>query len=289
MMGRWAVIGAAGFVARRHIEAIRHHGGEVVAAVDPSDVAGHLDSLAPGCRYFRDIAPFIAWETHSDDLLDGVAICSPNDMHAGHGLCALPFARSIVVEKPAALSVEDVLLMDREAFVIGRTVHPVLQMRLHPEAKRLVEFARAPRPRPHVTLVYGAPRGDWYAGSWKGDDRRSGGLAFNLSIHALDLLALAFGRIVPDSVDEARAGDGCLNAEFALERADVSIAVASKCQIPVRSIVVMDGFQKVGSFDLSDGIDLHREWYGELLAGRAPTLDDARAGIEIAEAIRGAL
>jgi len=289
MMGRWAVIGAAGFVARRHIEAIRHHGGEVVAAVDPSDVAGHLDSLAPGCRYFRDIAQLAAWSMAQRDKLDGIAICTPNDLHAGQAMIAAGLARNVVVEKPAALTVADLDSMERATVPLRASVHPVLQMRLHPEARRLVEFARAPRPRPHVTLVYGAPRGDWYAGSWKGDDRRSGGLVFNLAIHALDLLALAFGRIVPDSVDEARAGDGCLNAEFALERADVSITVASKCQSPTRSIVVRDGFQPVGSFDLSDGIDLHREWYGELLAGHAPTLDDARAGIEIAEAIRGAL
>lgn len=285
MMGRWAVIGAAGFVARRHIEAIRHHGGEVVAAVDPSDVAGHLDALAPGCRYFRDIAQLAAWSMAQRDKLDGIAICTPNDLHAGQAMIAAGLARNVVVEKPAALTVADLETVQWSTEALGPAVHPVLQMRLHPAVRAMVAAGTTSTADMDLVLEYHAPRGSWYAASWKGDPRRSGGLAFNLAIHALDALALAWGPLV--RVDRVLRGPNSIEATFRLERARVSAYISTGGERPIRTIRSMapDG----PTWDLSDGIDLHREWYGEMLSGRAPTLDDARAGIEIAEAIRGAL
>jgi len=246
----FAILGAAGFVAPRHMEAIRQIGGRIVAAVDPSDAVGVLDRYAPDCRYFRHFEVFLSWlarekETHH------VVIATPNDLHAGHARAVQELGHVPIIEKPVALSVADVNQL------LGAPGYSVLQMRLHPEARRFLAWATGVNGRPFVEVTYHVRRGSWYVQSWKGDEARSGGCWFNLAIHALDLVAQAF-------------------------------PMGNECELDVDALATADELRReirvLGeTFDFSAGIGLHDRWYETLRDGTATTIEDALPGIALAE------
>ena len=297
-MKNFAITGVAGFVAPRHLEAIRATGNRLVAAVDPHDAVGVLDRYAFDVRFFTEIERF---DRHLEKLRRGpeeqrvhyLSICSPNYLHDAHIRMALRVGADAICEKPIVINPWNLDALQELEHETGRRVSTILQLRLHPALvalkKRIAEGD--PRHRYRVNLTYMTSRGRWYQVSWKGVAERSGGLATNIGIHFFDMLVWLFGPVVTSEVnvrDEWRTG-----GRFELERADVSwFMSADPADLPFeatagkkttfRSITV-DGEE----VEFSEGFtELHTRSYEEILAGRGFGLADARPSIELAHRVR---
>ncbi len=290
----FALVGAAGYIAPRHMQAIKDVGGTLIAALDPKDSVGIID------RYFPDASFFVEFERfdrHIDKLrrrgtpVDYVSICSPNYLHDAHVRFALRSHADAICEKPLVLSpwnVDGLAEIEQES---GRRINTILQLRLHPTIIALRErIAAAGARRPQVDLTYVASRGRWYGVSWKGDEGKSGGIAANIGIHFFDMLVHVFGparRNLVHRRENSRAG-GFLELERAdvrwflsVERADLP-ASCPPGKTTYRAIVI-DGEE----IEFSGGFeDLHTQSYRAILAGNGFGLADARPSIEITSAIR---
>lgn len=296
----FALIGAAGYIAPRHMKAIKDTGHRLVVALDKSDSVGVLDG------YFLDVdffSEFERFDRHIEKLrrqgeaqrVHYVSICSPNYLHDAHVRFALRVQADAICEKPLVLNPWNVEALAEEERESGRRVHTVLQLRLHPalaDARR--RLLAAPADRMHdVDLTYVTTRGKWYGYSWKGSLEKSGGIATNIGIHFFDMLQWLFGRARRTVVHVAQATRAAGYVE--LERArvrwalsidgrDVPAALATKGQRTYRAIVV-DG----AALEFSEGFtDLHTRSYEEILAGRGFGLAEAKPSIEMAFDIRNA-
>ena len=297
----FALIGAAGYIAPRHMQAIRATGNQLVAALDPSDSVGIIDSYFPESAFFTEFERF---DRHIDKLrrsggterVDFVSICSPNYLHDSHIRFALRSDADVICEKPLVLNPWNIDgLIDAEA-AAGRAVSTVLQLRVHPTITALRDRVRAGAAdgRKHeVDLTYVTSRGRWYLYSWKGDEKKSGGIATNIGVHFFDMLHFIFGDVQDNKVHLAgptRAG-GYLEYEQArvrwflsVEPEDLPEASSAAGQRTFRSITV-DGEE----IEFSGGFgDLHDRSYELILGGRGFGLETSRCAIETVAAIRTA-
>jgi len=294
----FALIGAAGYIAPRHMKAIRDTGNRLVAAVDPSDNVGVLDSYFPGCRFFTEVERF---DRHVEKLrrnpdlspVSYVSICSPNYLHDAHTRLALRVGASAICEKPLVISPWNLdQLAEIEADSPGR-VYTVLQLRLLPsliELKKRIDATPAGEVV-DVDLTYITRRGPWYHVSWKGRPERSGTLAMNIGIHFFDLLQWLFGPSVENHVHlrELDKFAGTLRLEKArvrwflsIDAADLPASVADAGGYAYRSIT-LDGTE----MEFSTGFtDLHTRVYEDILAGRGYGLEEARAAIALVHDVR---
>ncbi len=294
----FALTGAAGYVAPRHLKAITDTGNRLVAAVDPHDAVGILDRYSFDVRFFTEIERF---DRHLEKLRRGpeadrveyVSICSPNYLHDAHIRLALRVGAHAICEKPLVINPWNLDALQELEADTGRRVNTVLQLRLHPQLIALRErLERERAARPHeVTLTYVTGRGRWYDVSWKGSEERSGGLVTNIGIHFFDLILWLFGGVVDCEVhvrDHHRMG-GFIALERGLVRwflstdvADLPFPAQPGVKATFRSITV-DG-QDV---EFSDGFaDLHTRVYEEVLAGRGFGIDDSRPSIALSHRIR---
>jgi UDP-N-acetyl-2-amino-2-deoxyglucuronate dehydrogenase len=297
----FALIGAAGYIAPRHMEAIQATGNRLVAALDPSDSVGVIDRYFPQSAFFTQFERF---DRHIDKLrraggeekVDWVAICSPNYLHDSHIRFALRSGADAICEKPLVLNPWNVDgLIEAEASS-GRRVSTILQLRLHPEIAALqdrVAAEPAGRGKHEVDLTYVTARGRWYAYSWKGDEKKSGGIATNIGVHFFDMLHFLFGALQESRVhlyEPTRAG-GFLEYERArvrwflsVEADDLPPAAQAGGQRTFRSIAV-DGAE----IEFSGGFaDLHTRSYERILAGEGFGLETSRCAIETVATIRTA-
>lgn len=297
----FALVGAAGFIAPRHMKAIEATGNRLVAALDPSDSVGIMDSYFPEADFFTEFERF---DRHLDKLrrseagrrIDYLSICSPNYLHDSHVRFALRSGCDAVCEKPLVLNPRNIDgLIDVEA-ASGQRVSTILQLRLHPAIIALRErlAAAAPAGKADVDLTYITSRGQWYLHSWKGDEKKSGGIATNIGVHFFDMLHFIFGALQSSVVhhsDTTKAA-GFLEYERArvrwllsISKNDLPDAVREGGQTTYRSITV-DGAE----IEFSGGFgDLHTRSYEEILAGRGFGLEDNRVAIETVAAIRDAV
>ncbi|MGQ0732738.1 MAG: Gfo/Idh/MocA family oxidoreductase [Acidobacteriota bacterium] len=297
-MKNFALTGVAGFVAPRHLQAIRDTGNRLVAAVDPHDAVGVLDRYWFNVRFFTEIERF---DRHLEKLRRGaeadrvhyVSICSPNYLHDAHIRLALRAGADAICEKPLVINPWNLDALAELEQETGRRISTVLQLRVHPDLMALRERLAAERPgAPHrVCLTYVTARGPWYDVSWKGREDRSGGLVTNIGIHFFDLLVWLFGSVSQSelhlSTERRMAG------WLALERAevrwflstdasDLPFEVHTGANTTFRSIMV-DG-QEV---EFSEGFaSLHTRVYEAVLAGRGFGIDEARPSIELTSALR---
>jgi len=297
-MRNFALTGLAGYIAPRHLQAIRDTGSRLVAAMDPHDSVGIVDSYFPEAAFFTEFERFdrhlemLRQDAH-EHRVDYLSICSPNHLHDAHIRLALRVGASPICEKPLVLNpwnLDALAKLERE--YEGR-VHTVLQLRVHPQLVQLRERLRADRSRRHaVRLSYVTPRGTWYRYSWKGDPAKSGGVATNIGIHFFDLLIWLFGGVVRSEVHlaEPERVAGALELEDADVQWFLSIDAqdlpegARGSQATYRSIAV-DGEE----VEFSGGFrDLHTRVYEETLAGGGFGIEDARPSIELAHSIRHA-
>lgn len=294
----FAMTGVAGFVAPRHLKAIKDTGNRLVAALDPHDAVGILDKYAFDVRFFTETERF---ERHLDKLrrassgdhVDYVTVCSPNYVHDSHIRLALRSGASVLCEKPLVINpwnLDGLADLERES---GRRVNTVLQLRLHPKLIELRDQLKNSRPRDlhDVCLTYVTARGGWYDVSWKGSDERSGGIVTNIGIHFFDLLLWLFGGVRGCEVHqrEPRRIAGSLELERArvrwflsAESSDLPFAPEPGVRTTFRSITV-DGAE----VEFSEGFtDLHTRVYEEVLGGRGFGIEDSRPSIELTHRIR---
>jgi UDP-N-acetyl-2-amino-2-deoxyglucuronate dehydrogenase len=301
-MKDFALIGAAGFVAARHMRAIHETGNRLVAALDPNDSVGVLDSYFPDAHFFVEFERF---DRHIDKLrrrgapVSFVSICSPNYLHDSHIRFALRSGASVICEKPLVLNPWNIDGLSELEQETGRRVYNVLQLRLHPVIRGLEQRERERREsapagqKREVELAYITSRGRWYHASWKGDLQKSGGIATNIGVHFFDMLQWVFGPATTNEL-HVRSEDvaaGYLELEHARVRWFLSIdqntlppEVKQKNQRTYRSIRI-DGEE----LEFSEGFtDLHTATYRDILGGGGFGLDSARAAITLVHDIREA-
>ena len=290
-MTRFALIGAAGYIAPRHLKAIKEVGGDLVVALDPFDAVGILDSHFPNAEFFREPEVFEAYL--EDYPVDWVSVVSPNYLHEAHIRLGLRQGAHVLCEKPLVVEPES---LDRLAAMEARTgkrVFTVLQLRVHPALLALRERLRGEGGRKEVTLTYITSRGPWYGKSWKADEAKSGGVATNIGIHFFDLLLWYFGRVEVLEVHlrTPTTVAGYMELERARVRWFLSIDASflpkealARGQRTYRSIRI-EGEE----VEFSEGFtDLHTEVYRKTLAGEGFGLEEARPGIEVAAQVRRA-
>ncbi len=287
-MKRFALIGAAGYVAPRHLKAIKETGNELIAALDPSDSVGVLDSYFPDAAFFTQFERFdrfLEMQRRSGNPVDYVSICSPNDLHDAHIRFALRLGAHAICEKPVVINPWNIDPLKELAEEHGKSINVVLQLRLHPAIRALRE--RLKEGHHTVSLRYVTPRGLWYDYSWKGLTTRSGGIATNIGVHLFDLLLWLFGPKFEVGVVETSTRR--LSGKLNLERATVDwlLSISKEDLLPGdggrnRSMVI-DG--EIVNF--TTGFEnLHTEVYREVLDSRGFSLDDARPAIELTARIR---
>ena len=294
----FAVIGAAGYVGVKHLEAITSLGHRVVAACDPSDSAGVLDRFSLETAYFHDTADlqrFLRTRARGPeaDRVRFVSICSPNDLHAAHIRLALEAGADVICEKPTVVEPADLDRLQDLERASARRIHTVLQLRYQPDLLALrARLRAAPVGHVHdVVLTYVTPRGPWYDVSWKADERRSGGLIVNIGIHLLDLLTWCFGEATDVTVASRERHRAFGTIAFARARVRWFLSTCpadldgSASGGPSQRTIVVDG-QSVDFSRLA--ASLHTRAYEEVLAGRGLGLGECRPSIELASAIRQA-
>lgn len=298
MSKRFALIGAAGFVAPRHMVAIRDTGHELVAAVDPFDSVGVIDQYFPKAAFFVEFERFdrhVEKLRRRDEKVDYFSICSPNYLHDAHIRFGLRYGADVICEKPLVLNPWNIDALQEIEHETGRRAHTILQLRLHPSVIALREKVRnGPADKVYdVELTYITARGNWYYASWKGEERKSGGIATNIGVHFFDMLQWVFGD-VREQVVHISSHDRATGF-LSLERANVKWFLSINAEtIPERQKDL--GLRtyrslRIGNeeFEFSDGFaDLHTRSYERILDGDGYTMEDARKSIEIVYAIRNA-
>lgn len=293
----FGLIGAAGYIAPRHLQAIRDTGNTLVAAADPHDCVGRLDSFFPDAHFFTEIERFDRFlekrrRGATDDRVHYVSVCTPNYLHDAHVRLALRVKAHAICEKPLVISPWNLDALEELEAEHESRVYSVLQLRLIPtlvELKRLLD-EQSPRELADICLTYISRRGRWYDVSWKGSADKSGGVALNIGIHFFDLLLWLFGRVEDSQVHLAapRKMAGVLRLERAKVRwflstdgSDLPADVRQRGGFAYRSMTY-DGQQ----IDLSDGFqELHTRVYEEILAGRGTGIQEARPAIELVHSI----
>jgi len=289
----FALIGCAGFVAPRHLEAIKNTNNDLIAAIDPHDSVGILDSYFPKTKFFTEIERF---DRHLEKLkrkfeeerVHYVSICSPNYLHDAHCRLALRVGAHAICEKPLVINPWNLDALSELENEYKKKIYVVLQLRLH---KKLIELKKQIDSTPNrhkVDLTYITPRGYWYDISWKGKILQSGGILMNVGIHFFDMLIWLFGKVEKcnnNFVQSHRA-----SGSIKLERASVTwrLSVDSRDLLdqtgskPYRSITI-DGQE----IDFTDGFtDLHTEVYKSILNNRGFGIEDIRPSIELVHRIK---
>ncbi|TVQ16328.1 MAG: gfo/Idh/MocA family oxidoreductase, partial [Balneolaceae bacterium] len=290
-MKNFALTGAAGYIAPRHLQAIRDTGNNLVAAVDPHDSVGILDRYFPDASFFTEYERF---DRHLEKLKRGsesdrihyISICSPNNLHDAHIRTALRVGADALCEKPLVLNPWNLDVLSDLEREYHRRVWTILQLRVHPSLiglreQLLAERASGSGKRHRVRLTYLTSRGTWYRFSWKGDAARSGGIATNIGIHFFDMLIWLFGGVRNSwlHLSEPDKMAGFLELDNAdvewylgIDRADLPVNAQETGQTTFRSITV-DGRE----IEFSGGFtDLHTRVYEATLAGKGFGIDDAR-------------
>ena len=294
----FALIGAAGFIAARHMKAIKETGNNLVAALDPFDSVGIIDSFFPEAHFFTEPERF---DRHLDKLrrtitskVDYVSICSPNYLHDAHIRMALRNGANAICEKPLVLNpwnLDALADIEKES---GKRIFTILQLRHHPAIvalKNKIAQSDDAAKRYNIQLEYITSRGNWYFRSWKGNVEKSGGIATNIGVHFFDMLTWIFGAAKENILTQYQPDRA--SGKLVLERADVNWFLSINAETLPNEVkqqnkrtyrtLTVDGEE----IEFSDGFtDLHTESYRHILAGNGFGLEDARASVQIVHEIR---
>jgi UDP-N-acetyl-2-amino-2-deoxyglucuronate dehydrogenase len=296
---KFAIIGIGGYIAVRHLKAIKETGNILLASLDPSDSVGIIDSYFPDSHFFVEFERF---DRHVDKLrrsgvqLDYISICSPNYLHDSHIRFALRSGANAICEKPLVLNPWNIDALSAFEKEYNKKINTILQMRLHPvliDLKKKIDSNRANHMH-DLDLTYITSRGNWYFTSWKGDIHKSGGVATNIGIHFFDMLIWIFGKVKKSVVHvlQPDKASGHLELERAnvrwllsLDYKDLPENIREKGKRTYRAII-MDKTE----IEYSEGFtDLHTKSYEEIFAGKGFGLLDAQPSIDIVYQIRNAV
>ncbi len=293
-MKKFALTGAAGYIAPRHFKAIKDTGNDLIAALDVHDSVGIIDSYFPNASFFIEYERF---ERHLEKLrredngIDYLSVCTPNFVHDSHVRLALRMGASAICEKPLVLNpwnLDALQIIEEET---GKRVYNILQLRIHESVIALKKKVESENKRHSVNLKYITSRGKWYDFSWKGDVHKSGGIATNIGIHFFDMLIHLFGEVknYKLEISEARKMKGTLelkNADvewfLSIDESDLPEKEKLAGKRTFRSILIDDE-----EFEFSAGFtDLHTKVYQDILNGGGFGIEDARASIELVHRLR---
>ncbi len=295
-MKNFVLIGAGGYIAPRHMKAIKDTGNNLLAALDKHDSVGILDSYFPEADFFTEFERF---DRHVEKLkrqkifTDYVSVCSPNYLHDAHIRFGLRIGADVICEKPLTLNpwnVDALMEIEKET---GHNVYTILQLRLHPAIIALREkIKNGPAGKKYkIKLNYITSRGHWYHTSWKGDIQKSGGIATNIGVHFFDMLMWIFGDVQKNIVEQHTRDTA--SGQLVLEKAEVewflSInadtlpnAVKKESKRTFRSLTIDEE-----EFEFSEGFnDLHTKSYQEILAGNGFRLPEVKKSINLVHDIR---
>lgn len=291
----FALIGAAGYIAPRHMGAIKAVGGNLTVAYDPNDSVGIIDSHFPEAHFFTEFERF---DRHIDLMrrrgegIDFLSVCSPNYLHDAHCGFGLRSGADVICEKPLVLDPWSIDGLAEIEAGTGKRISTILQLRLHPAIIALREQVARSGKRHSVDLTYITSRGRWYHASWKGDERKSGGVASNIGVHFFDMLAFVFGP-VQQSVAHLREPERAAGF-LSYEKADVrwflsvdrnDLPEESKGKKTTHRSLTIDGEE----VEFSDGFtELHKDSYRGILAGDGFPLDEVRPCIKVVSDFRTA-
>ncbi|HNU88413.1 MAG TPA: Gfo/Idh/MocA family oxidoreductase [Ferruginibacter sp.] len=295
-MKNFALIGAGGYVAPRHMQAIRETGNKLIAALDIHDSVGVLDNYFPEADFFTSFEGFghyLENQKKQGHKVDYVSVCSPNHLHDTHVRFGLNLGADVICEKPVVLDPWNVDALAEAEKETGKKVFTILQLRLHPAIKTLKEkVAASPAGKKYkVNLEYITARGNWYHASWKGDTEKSGGIATNIGVHFFDLLLWIFGPVKNSKVDFHNATSAA--GELELEKAEVNWmlsinaydlpeALRNKGRQSHRMITVDEEI-----IEFNDGFaGLHTKSYEEIIAGRGVGIRETGEVIKLVHGVR---
>lgn len=276
-MKNFVLIGAAGYIAPRHMQAIKETGNRLVAALDPHDSVGVLDHYFPECDFFTEFERFDRYcekLKRSGSGIDYVVVCSPNYLHDAHCRFGLRIGADVICEKPVVVNpwnLDALIGMENET---GNRVHIVHQLRYHPEIMRLKETMEGEKGNKQyqADLTYITLRGKWYQYSWKGDEDKSGGLISNIGVHIFDLLVWIFGEVketaLTENTDTLKSGklifaNATINWMLSINGETETPLSNGQSNPPIRRLKIDDiviDFSKAGN-------DLHTKFYEQVLAG----------------------
>lgn len=291
---KFALTGVAGYIAPRHLKAIKDVQGSLLAALDPHDAVGILDSYFPHCDFFTETERF---DRHLEKLkiaqqgIDYMSICSPNYLHDAHIRMALRLGADAICEKPLVLNPWNLDLLEQLESQTGKKIFTVLQLRNHPKIIALKNQFSDTNKKHSIKLQYITSRGNWYKYSWKGNEERSGGLASNIGIHFFDMLIWIFGSVM-DSKLITKSGQ-TIEGELILQNAEVEWTLSiDETRLPQEAInagkrtfrkIEIDGQE----IEFSEGFtDLHTEVYKSILEGKGFGIHDVRPSIELVSRLR---
>ncbi len=296
-MKNFCLIGAAGYVAPRHMQAIKKTNNNLVGLFDPNDSVGIIDSYFPNAKYFKEFERFDRFvdkiQRYEKDKIQFVSICSPNYLHDSHIRFSLRSGADVICEKPLVLNpwnLDGLAKMEKET---KKKVFNILQLRVHPSILKLKKEINSKKNKTkyNVDLTYITSRGEWYLQSWKGDINKSGGIATNIGVHFFDMLHFIFGKLQQNitHLSDNKKASGFLEYENArvrwylsLNREDIPKNEANEDKTTYRSITI-NGKE----IEFSGGFtDLHLKSYQEILANNGFGLNEARTAIETVAEIR---
>ncbi len=295
-MKKFALIGAAGYIAPRHMKAIRDTGNNLVAAFDPYDGVGIMDSHFPDADFFTEFERF---DRHIDKLrrqgnaIDFVSICSPNYLHDAHIRFGLRAGCDVICEKPLVLNPWNIDAIQEIENETGKKVYTILQLRLHPSIIALRERVKQSSPDKifDIDLTYITSRGKWYGRSWKGDASKSGGIATNIGVHFFDMLTWVFGNVKQNVATrmDADSAEGYLQLEKAnvkwflsIDYNEIPEEVRNQGKRTYRKLSMNEE-----EIEFSDGFtELHTQSYAGILQGNGYGIEETRKAIEIVSSIR---
>lgn len=297
-MKNFALIGAAGYIAPRHLRAIKDTGNNLVAAYDPFDSVGIMDSFFPDASFFTQQELF---DRHCTKLkadgnkIDYVSICTPNYLHDAHMRYGLRLGADVICEKPIVLNPWNIDALQNVEKETGGKIYTILQLRLHQAIIDLrKKIAEGPKDKVYdVDLTYITSRGNWYYTSWKGDVHKSGGVATNIGVHFYDMLQWVFGKVRQNIVHVASHDRVAGYLELERARVRYFLSINADC-LPENAVqgekrtfrtINIDGEE----FEFSAGFtELHTESYKNVLAGNGFGIEETREAINIVHAIRNA-
>lgn len=294
-MKRFALIGIAGYIAPRHLQAIKDIGGILVAAYDIHDAVGVLDKYFPECKYFNEMERFDRYinALSLQEPIDYLVVCSPNYLHDAHIRFGIKNNMHVICEKPIVLNVHNLYPLIQLSASAEKKVYPLLQLRYHPaiiQLKNNMDRERAYK----VKLIYVTPRGSWYNYSWKGDFSKSGGILMNIGVHFFDLLLWLFGQVKSYEIhhNEDTRKSGVLVLENATVDWFLSINKEDKASfdkptdmMPYKSLLIDDI-----AVDLDSNFEnLHTVAYNHIVSDNAITLEDCLPHISLINLLQNSI
>ncbi len=295
-MKNFALIGAGGYIAPRHMKAIKETGNNLLAALDKHDSVGILDSYFPQADFFTEFERFdrhLEKQKRLGTKTDYVSVCSPNYLHDAHIRFGLRIGADVICEKPIVLNpwnIDALLEIEKET---GKNIYTILQLRLHPAIialKQKIDGAPADK-KYNINLQYITSRGNWYHTSWKGDIQKSGGIATNIGVHFFDMLMWIFGEVKENNVIQHTASTAAGN--LVLQKATVNWMLSIDANVLPAGVkaagkrtyrmLTIDG----EAFEFSDGFtELHTKSYSEIIVGRGFPMSETKAAIQVVHDIR---